>query len=168
MTNASLDDQITAFKMIMRGDPIDDDILATLRSVRDAGKALPVEPETPPDGWPINPYTRQWMRYAFELRAHAVADRARVKEVERERDRHMGAVQAYIEDANAMKKRADSAGAELNTLKAKLREEPSIETLREMAYQLRLVPRGETVHVDFLHVLKRQYMAAMTAAIGEK
>lgn len=107
--------------------------IARLVSLRDAEKELPVEPsidvmrrmaDREISGYDKT-YTELFVRvlnHIDALRAHAVADRARVKEVERERDRHMGAVQAYIEDADAMKKRAESAEAELNALKAALRE----------------------------------------------
>ena len=42
--------------------------------------------------------------------------------------------------------------------------EPTIDQLVEMAYLLELVPRGETVCVQFLDVLRRQYRAAMEAS----
>jgi hypothetical protein len=42
--------------------------------------------------------------------------------------------------------------------------EPSIEQLNEMAYLLELVPRGETVCVQFMDVLRKQYRAAMEAS----
>lgn len=42
--------------------------------------------------------------------------------------------------------------------------EPTVEMLTEMAYILRLYPRGEIVHVQFLKILKEQYLAAITVA----
>ncbi|WP_250501935.1 hypothetical protein [Caballeronia sp. AZ7_KS35] len=40
-------------------------------------------------------------------------------------------------------------------------EEPTLFMLREMAYELKLVPRGETVPMQFMQVLREQYKAAM-------
>jgi hypothetical protein len=43
-------------------------------------------------------------------------------------------------------------------------QEPSTKMLREMAYELQLVPNGEVVCVQFLDVLRKQYKAAFNAA----
>ena len=40
---------------------------------------------------------------------------------------------------------------------------PTVETLSEMAYLLDLVPRGEIVPIQFLEILKRQFVAAQMA-----
>lgn len=45
MTEPTIDEQILAFKMIMKGYPVDDAILATLERVKQAEAGLPVEPE---------------------------------------------------------------------------------------------------------------------------
>lgn len=82
-----LEEQILAFKMIMRGDPVDDAILDSLKSLRDAEKELPVEPADYMmvryliDGEREYPsHTRVVAKIDYDaLRAHAVADRARVK-----------------------------------------------------------------------------------------
>jgi hypothetical protein len=62
---------------------------------------------------------------------------------------------------------ADERAANLSRIAEQEREEarePSLEQLREMAYLLDIVPRGEVVCVQFLDVLRKQYRAAMEAS----
>jgi hypothetical protein len=42
--------------------------------------------------------------------------------------------------------------------------EPTTKMLREMAYELKLVPQGEVVCVQFIDILRSQYKAAFNAA----
>ena len=63
-----------------------------------------------------------------------------------------------------------SEGAVLECIAAALAsrsEAPTLKMLEEMAYLLKLVPRGDNVPVQFLDVLQKQFLAAMTVAQGK-
>lgn len=114
---ANIEEQIAAFKMIMRGDPIDDDILATLRSVRDAGKELPEYPSR-------TMHSDAVARSDYDaLRAHAVNDRARVKELEVERIR----MAEELDAANTTTARVCREDVEINSRCADKAEAAALE-----------------------------------------